>query len=142
VGREVKRRREKEMPVIVRYRTELKKKSKALILHNYFGNSRPVTSADWDVTVTTGQCWIQTAIFFSVHLIFGMLGSVSRVRKTNINLRHLFYSSAPDLQLLKQKTLSEVNTHTPLTRTPIRGNETNSELSTSDDEILARRHGE
>ena len=71
-----------------------------------------------------------------------MLGPVSRVRKTNINLRHLFYSSTPDLQFLKQKTLSEVNTHTPLTRTPIRGNETNSELTTSDDEILARRHGE
>lgn len=71
-----------------------------------------------------------------------MLGSVSRVRKTNINLRHLFYSSTPDLQLLKQKTLSEVNTHTPLARIPIRGNETNSELSISDDEMLARRHGE
>ena len=71
-----------------------------------------------------------------------MLGSVSRVRKTNIGLRHLFYSSTPDLQALKQKTLSEVNTHTPLTRSPIRGNEMNSELTTSDDEILARRHGE
>ena len=72
-----------------------------------------------------------------------MLGPVSRVRKTNIGLRHLFYSSTPDLQILKQKTLSERNTHTPLTsRTPIRGNETNSELTTSDDEMLARRHGE
>ena len=122
----------------MRYKTEFK--SLALILHtNYFGlgNSRPVTSPDWDVTVTTlaGQCWI-------VHLIFGMLGPVSRVRKTNINLRHLFYSSTPDLQLLKQKTLSEVSTPTPLTRPPIRGNETNSELTTIDDEMLARRHGE
>jgi hypothetical protein len=68
-----------------------------------------------------------------------MLGPVSRV-KTNIGLRHLFYSSTPDLQVFKQKTLSEVNT--PLTRTPIRGSETNNELTTSDDEMLARRHGE
>jgi hypothetical protein len=67
---------------------------------------------------------------------------VSRVFKTAIGLRHLFYSSSPDLQILKQKTLSEGITHTPLTRTPIRGNETNSELTTSDGETLARRHGE
>jgi hypothetical protein len=71
-----------------------------------------------------------------------MLVPVSRVHKTNINLRRLLYSSTPDLQLLKQKTLSEVNTHLPLTRTPFRGNEASSELTTSDDERLARRHGE
>lgn len=65
-----------------------------------------------------------------------MLGPVSRV-KTNISLRHLFHSSAPDLQTLKQKTVSG----TSLTRTPIRRNEKNNEL-TSDDEMLARRHGE
>lgn len=70
-----------------------------------------------------------------------MLSPVSRARKTTISLRHLFSLSTPDLQILKQKTLSESNTP-PLTKTPIRGHETNSELTTSDDEILARRHGE
>lgn len=85
---------------------------------------------------------LKTVISFSVHLISGMLSPASRVRKTAIGLRHLFSLSTPDLQILKRKSLSEVNTHTPLTRTPIRGNETNSELTTSDDEILARRHGE
>lgn len=71
-----------------------------------------------------------------------MLGPVSRVKKTNIGLRHLFYSSTPDLQVFKQKTLSEANTHIPLTRTPFHKSETNNELTTSDDEMLARRHGE
>jgi len=66
-----------------------------------------------------------------------MHSPVSRVPKSTIGLRRLFRSSTPDLQILKQKTLSANN---PLTA--VRRNEATSELTASDNEVLARRHGE
>lgn len=63
-----------------------------------------------------------------------MLSPVSRARKSTVGLRRFFRSSTPDLQVLKQKTLSEVNI--PL-KAPTRSNEVN----ISENEVVARRHG-